>query len=174
MRSEDDYGGDRPDDQDREEGQDKAADKATAKVADKTGGEAEGEAVADAPGVQVEDGRASVLVQANLPETMFVFPLRRAVPFPNLMMPLLLAAPEARDVVAKAEAHNGHLLLVMQKNQEQELPGEGDLHEIGVVTRILKTIKLPDGSMSSMTQGLRRARMVKIVRKKPHLVARVK
>ncbi len=123
----------------------------------------------------VEGGAAgSMVVKDPLPDTVFVFPLRTAVPFPNLMMPLLLDSQQARDIVAKAEAHNNHLFLVLQKDPEAEPKGLADLHEVGVVTRILRVLKLPDGGMSAMTQGLRRARLVKIVRDKPHLVARTK
>jgi len=124
--------------------------------------------------VEPEGQRGSVVVKDQVPDTMFVFPLRNAVPFPNLMMPLLLDSGNARDVVAKAEAHNGYLFLVLQKDTEQQNPGPDGLHEVGVVTRILRTLKLPDGGMSAMTQGLRRAKLQKIVRDKPHLVARVK
>ena len=131
---------------------------------------------AKAPGLVVENepGAASVVVQDSVPDTMFVFPLRAAVPFPNLMMPILLDSASARDIVAKAEAHNGYLFLVLQKDSEREPKAIEDLHEIGVVTRVLKTLKLPDGSMSAMTQGIRRSRLQKLVREKPHLVARVK
>ena len=129
---------------------------------------------AAAVGAAEPSGGNSVVVQDALPDTMFVFPLRKAAPFPHLMMPLLLEQPEARDIVAKAEAHNGYLFLVLQKDAEQDAPGPDGLHEVGVVTRILKTIKLPDGGASAMTQGLRRARLVKMVREKPHMVARVK
>ncbi|MGE3172970.1 MAG: endopeptidase La [Planctomycetota bacterium] len=123
--------------------------------------------------LETEDPGAVVL-QQQLPDTMFAFPLRRAVPFPNLMMPLLLDSPAAREIVAKAEAHNGHLFVVLQKDSDAEPPGLDDLHEVGVIARILKTLKLPDGNMSAMTQGLRRARRQKAVRQKPHLVVRVK
>ncbi len=116
----------------------------------------------------------SVVVQDALPDTMFVFPLKKAVPFPQLMMPLLLDSQAAREIVAKAEAHNGYVFLVLQKDPEQDAPRAGDVHDVGVITRILKTLKLPDGGMSAMTQGVRRARIVKAVREKPHLVARVK
>lgn len=119
-------------------------------------------------------GGNSVVVQDSLPDTMFVFPLRKAAPFPHLMMPLLLEQQDARDIVAKAEAHNGFVFLVLQKDPEQESPAAGDLHEVGVITRVLKSIRLPDGGMSAMTQGMRRARLVKLVREKPHMVARVK
>jgi ATP-dependent Lon protease len=138
--------------------------------------DASGGATDAGPAVVVEDGAkpGAVVVKESLPDTMFVFPLRQAVPFPNLMMPLLLDSPGARDVVAKAEAHNGHVFLVLQKDADREPAGAEDLHEVGVVTRILKTLRLPDGSTSAMTQGVRRARLAKIVRSKPLLVARVK
>lgn len=125
-------------------------------------------------GATQSNASASVVVQDALPDTMFVFPLRKAAPFPHLMMPLLLDQPAAREIVAKAEAHNGYLFLVLQKDPEQEEPGPDGVHEVGVITRILKTLRLPDGSMSSMTQGMRRARIVKLVRQAPHMVARVK
>lgn len=124
--------------------------------------------------VEAEPGAGSIVRKESMPDTMFVFPLRTAVPFPNLMMPLLLDSPVARDIVAKAEAHNGLLFLVLQKDPDREPTSAEDLAEVGVVTRILKTLKLPDGGMSAMTQGLRRARLVKVVRHKPRLVARVK
>ncbi|MBL8731656.1 MAG: endopeptidase La, partial [Planctomycetes bacterium] len=137
------------------------------------GGDGAGDGAPAGPSLKVEGG-GSVLVQDNLPDTMFVFPLRRAVPFPNLTMPLLLDSPTGRDIVAKAEAHNGYLFLVLQRDAEHDAKGAADLHEVGVITRIVKTLKLPDGTQSAMTLGLRRARLVKIVREAPHLVARVK
>ncbi len=119
-----------------------------------------------------ESGR--VVLKQQLPDTLFAFPLRRAVPFPALMMPLLLDSPESREIVAKAEAHNGHMFVVLQRDPEEETPGIDGIHEEGVIARVLKTLRLPDGNMSAMTQGLRRARRVKAVRQKPHLVVRVK
>ena len=124
--------------------------------------------------VETEGGGNSVVVQDSVPDTMFVFPLQKSVPFPSLMMPLLLDSSAARDVVAKAEANNGYLFLVLQKDPDQEdATSVDDLYEVGVITRIVKTLKLPDGSQSAMTQGVRRARRVKVVRERPHLFVRV-
>lgn len=139
--------------------------------------DAESNAAPSSPSLVVEAGpqdQGRVVVQQQLPDTLFAFPLRRAVPFPSLMMPLLLDSQQAREIVAKAEAHNGHLFVVLQKNADTENPTIDDLHEEGVVAKILKTLKLPDGAMSAMTQGLRRVRRTKAVRQKPHLVVRVK
>ncbi len=160
---------------------DQPADKLTDQPADKPA-EQPAEAAVEAaggrgPSLVLEAAEAltgALVVKESMPDTMFVFPLRGAVPFPSLMMPLLLDAQAARDIIAKAEAHNSHVFLVLQKNPDQEPSGAEDLHEVGVITRILKTLKLPDGGMSAMTQGVRRARLVKIVRRKPNLVARVK
>ncbi|MEC8653757.1 MAG: endopeptidase La [Planctomycetota bacterium] len=131
----------------------------------------------DEPAIVVETEGApnSVVVQDSVPDTMFVFPLQKSVPFPSLMMPLLLDSSAARDVVAKAEANNGYLFLVLQRDPDQEdASSADDLYEVGVITRIVKTLKLPDGSQSAMTQGVRRARLVKVVRERPHLFVRVK
>ncbi len=125
--------------------------------------------------VESDEPSNSVVVQDKLPDTMFVFPLQKSVPFPSLMMPLLLDTPAARDIVAKAEAHNGFLFLALQVDPEQEdASSADDLHEVGVIARILKTIRLPDGSQSAMTQGVRRGRRLKVLRERPHLFARVR
>lgn len=117
-------------------------------------------------------GSGAITVQEDLPETLFVFPLKRAVPFPNLMMPILLESARAREIVSKAEAGNGYLYLVAQKDPEEENPGPSDFHDVGVVGRILKVLKLPDGNESVMCQGLRRARIKRYARKKPLLLAK--
>ena len=112
----------------------------------------------------------AILVDEDLPETLFVFPLRRAVPFPNLMMPILLDTPKAREIIAQAEAGNSHVFFVMQKDPEDEDPGPRGLCKVGVIARVLKVLKLPDGSASAMCQGLRRAKVKKFLRKKPLLL----
>tara|TARA_R110002072_G_scaffold269079_11_gene428388 strand:- start:50691 stop:53705 length:3015 start_codon:yes stop_codon:yes gene_type:complete len=130
----------------------------------------------DGPSLVIDDGKgnSSVVVQDTLPDTMFAFPLQSSVPFPNLMMPLLLDNQQTKDIVAKAEAHNGYVFLVLQRDPDADVKKVSDLHEVGVITRIIKTLKLPDGGMSAMTQGARRAKRVKAVREQPHLVVRVK
>jgi len=125
-------------------------------------------------GITIEGPESGgLIVQQELPNTLFVLPMRRAVPFPNLMMPILLDSPRARDIVSQAEAQNGYVLMLTQKDDDLEEPGSGDFYQIGVIARVLKTLKLPDGNATAMTQGLQRAKVVKFLRsKKPFLVAR--
>jgi ATP-dependent Lon protease len=117
---------------------------------------------------------AAIQVREQLPETMFVFPLRKAVAFPNLMMPVLLDTPRSREIVAKAESHNGHMLLLALKDPTQEAPPPDGFHEVGVIARILKVLKLPDGNSSAMCQGLRRGKVEKFLRTRPFAVVRAR
>jgi len=128
-------------------------------------------------GITIESGDPGnvLAVTQELPETMMVFPLRQTVPFPHLMMPVLLDTDRARDIIAQAEAQHGYVLLLVQKDPELEGPGPKDFHEVGVIARILKTLKLPDGNSSAMAQGISRGRVVRFLRKKkPLLVVRTK
>ena len=120
-----------------------------------------------------ESAKAALTLDERLPGTLFVFPLRKSVPFPNLMMPVLLDTPESKDIVAKAEAGNGHLLLLTVRDPEEKPSGPQDYYEVGVVARILKTLTLPDGNASVMVQGRTRARVRRFVRSRPNAVARV-
>ena len=73
---------------------------------------------------------SAIVVSPKVPDTLLVFPLRRAVPFPNLMMPVLLDAPRSREIFQKAEAGNGHVLLIAQKD-----PLTGELKKKDEVTK---------------------------------------
>ncbi len=129
-----------------------------------------------APGVIVEssgDLPPVLTIDEQLPETIFVFPLKSAVAFPNLMMPVLLDTERSREIVAKAEAQNNHIFLLTQRDESIDTPGPSQLYRIGVIARILKTLKLPDGNSSVMVQGLQRAKVKRYLRKKPFLLAKV-
>ncbi|MEZ5962456.1 MAG: endopeptidase La [Planctomycetota bacterium] len=127
------------------------------------------------PAVTVEglEKGNSIVLQETLPTTLFVLPLRRAVPFPNLVMPVLLDTPLAREIAAKAEAHNGHLLLLTQRDPEVEPTDAKHFYSVGVLAKILKVLKLPDGNATVMAQGLRRARVERFVRRQPFFLARI-
>ncbi|MBK8978414.1 MAG: endopeptidase La [Planctomycetes bacterium] len=129
---------------------------------------------AESPAIVVGGEAAQALTVAErLPTRAFVFPLRKSVPFPNLMMPVLVDDEAGRTVVQQAEAADGHLLLLTQRDPETEKPGAGSFYEVGVIGRILKTFKLPDGNASVMVQGRARARVTKFLREQHPLLARV-
>lgn len=109
----------------------------------------------------------------KLPETLPLLPLRSDVPFPRVIMPLVVA--RERGIVLIDEILKGDKLvgLVTQRDAEVEEPTLPDLFPTLCVASILKMLKFPDGSTRIVVQGLRRARLVEIVRKDPYLVGKV-
>jgi len=136
-----------------------------------------------------------IRVEEATPSSLFVLPLRQAVPFPGILMPVQLSSDRARAIVAKAADQGGFLGLFARRSGtggggEQELGGMADerldededdieapapkeLHRIGVVAKVLKQINLPDGRKAVMLQGLKRVRMIRAVRRRPFLILRV-
>ncbi len=121
----------------------------------------------------LEDTGAKIVVQEKLPTTLFVLPLRRAVAFPNLAMPVLLDTPLAREVAAKAEAQNGHILLLTQRDPEVEATDAKHFYGMGVLAKIVRVLKLPDGNGTVWVQAMRRARVERFVRSKTFLLAKI-
>ena len=92
-------------------------------------------------------------------ERLPLMTLREVVMFPRSIVPLFVG----RDVSVKAvEAalsdHEKHIFLVTQKSPEKEKPDPGDLFELGTVSKILQMLRLPDGTIKVLFEGLYRAR----------------
>ncbi len=136
-----------------------------------------------------EAGAQLVRVEDDIPKNLFVLPLRQAVAFPGIMMPVQLSSNRSRQVVQKAAERGGYVVLLSYRPTDDTAPGEvgeapssGDeeappdpatLFEVGVVARILRQLNLPDGVQAVMLQGLHRIRLKRIIRRKPMLIVRV-
>ncbi len=134
----------------------------------------EPEAPADAappapPGIVVQP---PAKVEESYPETLFVFPLRRAVGFPNLLMPVVAEAGKPLEILEKARAQSEFLALVLRRDPEGEGMGLGDLYNVGVLVRVLKVVRLPDGNASAVCQGVKRIALERFLRVEPYPIAR--
>ncbi|MBU0509225.1 LON peptidase substrate-binding domain-containing protein, partial [bacterium] len=96
----------------------------------------------------------------SAPDTPFlpVLPLRDVVVFPSMIFPLLIGRAGTLAAVERAMAGNKHLLLLAQRDSNQENPLPADLFEIGVVAGVLQTLKLPNGLVKVLVEGLHRVR----------------
>ncbi len=97
--------------------------------------------------------------QIEIPEELPVIALRDLVFFPYMVLPLLIGRAPSVAALAEAEAGNGFILLLAQKDADVEDPGEGDLHRLGTVIRVVQTTRLPDGTARVVMEGLGRARV---------------
>ncbi|HET6201757.1 MAG TPA: endopeptidase La [Planctomycetota bacterium] len=113
-----------------------------------------------------------VKVEEEYPETLFVFPLRRAVGFPDLLMPVVAEAGKPLEILEKARAQSEFLCLVLRRDPEGDGTGPADLHKVGVLVRLLKVVRLPDGNASAVCQGLKRVVLERMLRVEPYPIAR--
>jgi ATP-dependent Lon protease len=110
---------------------------------------------------------------AKIPEVLPVLPLRDIVIFPFMIVPLYVSRDRSIKAVDQALADNRMILLVAQKRQDDEDPGPEDVYSVGTVALIMRMLKLPDGRIRVLVQGIGRARIQSFEEGHPHLQARV-
>jgi ATP-dependent Lon protease len=97
----------------------------------------------------------------EVPDKLPVLPLRDVVVFPYVVMPLVIGRAQSLAAV-DASANDGNVvLLVAQKNADQQDPGAGDLYRIGVVARLMQVVRLPNGTTKILVEGIARARVTR-------------
>ncbi len=95
----------------------------------------------------------------SLPEELPVLPLREFVLFPHMVLPLFVAREQSISVVDDAMAGNRLVLLVAQRDPDVADPEPEDLYTVGTIATIVRTLRLADGRLKVLVQGLSRARI---------------
>jgi ATP-dependent Lon protease len=111
--------------------------------------------------------------QPTIPEVLPVLPLRDIVIFPFMIVPLYVSRDRSIKAVDQALAENRMILLAAQKSQDEDEPTPGDIYPVGTVALIMRMLKLPDGRIRVLVQGLSRARTVSYDEGLPHLQAKI-
>jgi len=88
-----------------------------------------------------------------------VLPLRDVVVFPHMVIPLFVGRDKSIRALDIAMEGDKRILLVAQKSAETDDPGATDLHPIGTLAQVLQLLKLPDGTIKVLVEGLVRARV---------------
>ena len=86
-----------------------------------------------------------------------MLPLRDVVVYPQLVIPLFVGREKSISAIEKANNGNKKILLVSQKTAGQDEPEIKDLYTVGTVASILQMLKLPDGTVKVLVEGLERA-----------------
>jgi ATP-dependent Lon protease len=109
----------------------------------------------------------------KVPEVLPVLPLRDIVIFPFMIVPLYVSRERSIKAVDAALADNRMILLTAQKRQDDEDPGPDDMFTVGTVALIMRMLKLPDGRIRVLVQGVGRARIKTFEEGHPFLQARI-
>jgi len=112
--------------------------------------------------------------QIKIPDEIPILPLRDTVVYPFMVSPLFVARPKSVQLIEDVLNHDRILGLVAQKNAEIEDPTPSDLFDYGISANILKMLKLPDGSMRVLVQGLSRIQIIDYLQMNPYFRARVR
>ncbi len=111
--------------------------------------------------------------QVKIPDELPVLPLRDMVVFPFIIAPLSVGRTMSIQAVDKALAENRMILLTAQRDKDEEEPESHDLFEMGTVAVIMRMLKLPDGRIRVLVQGVSRARITSYTQARPHLQAKI-
>lgn len=111
-------------------------------------------------------------ILSEIPSTLPVVPLRDNVVFNSMIVPLYENREKSILAVDTALGSNRFLLLCTQKDASVDDPGPDDLFAVGSVVMILRMLKLPDGQVKILVQGLARAQVRSFVATEPFMVAR--
>ena len=109
-------------------------------------------------------------VPEELPAQLPVLPLKETVVFPESMTPLAVGQERSIKLIDDVVAGERMLALLTVSNVEAEPPGWDDVHRVGTVAVVHKLIKVPDGTLRILVQGLQRVRLREPVTDEPYLI----
>lgn len=121
-----------------------------------------------------EDGEsAEQKLKAEQSEELPILPLRNTVLFPGVVIPITVGRDKSIKAVKEAYKTNRIVGVLSQKDSTVEDPEKKDVNEIGTVARIVKLLKIPDGSTTVIIQGRNRFRVKEILTEDPFMRAKV-
>jgi len=102
-----------------------------------------------------------------------LLPLRDVVVFPHMVIPLFVGRPKSIKALENAMEAGKSILLVAQKSASKDEPAVEDLYSIGCIANILQMLKLPDGTIKVLVEGVQRARIDSVEDLRQLFVAKV-
>ena len=124
--------------------------------------------------IPVLQGDAMMKVEDDqLPDSLPILALRNAVLFPGSVFPITIGRDKSIRLIEDAEKNNSFIGAVPQNDLSVEDPGREDLFDYGTVAKVIKTLEMPDGSLTAILQGFRRFELHEVMNYEPYLLGRV-
>ena len=109
----------------------------------------------------------------STPTTLPLLPLRDVVVFPHMVIPLFVGRPKSIKALEAAMEVERRIMLVAQKAAAKDEPTADDMFEMGCVASILQMLKLPDGTVKVLVEGVQRAQVLRVEDGETHFTASV-
>ena len=112
--------------------------------------------------------------QSQLPDSLPILALRNAVLFPGTVFPITIGREKSMRLIEDAEQSNSFIGTVPQNDLSVEEPTKDDLYAYGTVAKIVKTLEMPDGTITAILQGFKRFELEAVVGYEPYMLGRVR
>ncbi|HXG51871.1 MAG TPA: endopeptidase La [candidate division Zixibacteria bacterium] len=119
------------------------------------------------------EGPESKTTQVEIPDVLPLLPIRDIVIYPYMMLPLFVGRDVSIRAVEEALSRDRLIFLVAQKNSAEENPGAADIHRVGTVASIMRMLKLADGRVKILVQGLAKGSIESYVRERPYFEVKI-
>ncbi|MFT7605047.1 MAG: ATP-dependent Lon protease, partial [Saprospiraceae bacterium] len=120
------------------------------------------------------DEDESLHTNESFPEVLPILALKNTVLFPGIVIPITVGRDKSIKAIYKAYKEDRIIAVLSQKDQRIEDPKPTDLYQIGTVARILKLLKMPDGTATAIIQGRKRITVQEFVSDEPYLSGKTK
>ncbi|WP_419664145.1 Lon: ATP-dependent protease La [Desulfosarcina variabilis str. Montpellier] len=104
--------------------------------------------------------------ETNIPTTLPMMPVRDVVIFTDMLLPLFVGREKSVNAIEEAIGKDRYLFVATQVDPNIENPKAEEIYRIGTVSRILRMLKLPDGRVKALVQGIAKAKISKYLRKR--------
>src|SRR3712207_2849552 len=109
----------------------------------------------------------------SLTSTFPILPLRDIVVFPQRIVPLFVGREKSVAALEAAMAADKHIFLVAQLDPGEDDPDRDALYDLGVVATAMQLLKLPDGTVRVLVEGVKRARLLELVPRDSFMAAEI-
>ncbi len=111
--------------------------------------------------------------EEEIPVEVPIMTLRNAVLFPGVVIPITVGRDKSIRLIKEAYKRHLPIGVVAQRDATVEDPSQNDLHEIGTIAMVMKTLQMPDGNTTVIIQGKRRFQLQEITQTEPYLKGKV-
>ena len=111
--------------------------------------------------------------ESELPDSLPILALRNAVMFPGTIYPITIGREKSIKLIEDAEKNNRYIGAVPQTDISVEDPTKDDLYRYGTVSKIVKTLEMPDGTITAILQGFKRFEIENITEYEPYMLGMV-
>ncbi len=109
----------------------------------------------------------------EFPDMLPILPLKNTVLFPGIVTPITIGRDKSIRAVQKAYEDNRLIGVLSQRDVKIEAPSARDLYAIGTIARVLKLLKMPDGSTTAILQGRKRFQLLEMLSEDPYMLGSI-